>query len=89
MVAHGDFTMLLPDHPFVYAFTRRLDADALLVLCNVSGSEQPVDVRDVGAAWRTSELVLGNVDYPPTDVLADLRPWEARVLRAAGTTVTS
>ena len=89
VVAHGDFTMLLPDHPFVYAFTRRLDADELLVLCNVSGTEQHVDVRDVGAAWRSAELVLGNVETPPTDVLADLRPWEARVLRAARTTVAS
>ena len=27
-VAHGDFTLLLPDHERVYAFTRRLDASS-------------------------------------------------------------
>ena len=36
MVALGDFTMLLPEHEDVYAFTRSLDGDMLLVVCNVS-----------------------------------------------------
>ena len=36
-VAHGDFTMLLPDDERVYAFTRRLGGIELLVLGNFSG----------------------------------------------------
>ncbi len=79
VVALGDFTMLLPDHEHVYAFTRTLGDDTLLVLGSFSGDEQRVDVD--GAAG--SALVLGN--YPdataPADGTVVLRPWEALVLR--------
>ena len=63
VVAHGDFTMLLPDDEHVYAFTRRLDGATLLVLGNFSGDEQDVDL---GAGLAGGELVLGN--YPDADV---------------------
>jgi oligo-1,6-glucosidase len=36
VVAHGDFTMLLPDDPKVYAFTRTLDDVTLLVIGKLS-----------------------------------------------------
>ena len=76
VVALGDFTMLLPDSDDVYAFTRSLDGVTLLVVCNVSRTPHdlaPLLPRAVGA-----ELVLGNL---PVDDPAELRPWEARVLR--------
>ena len=81
-VAHGDFTMLLPDHEFVYAFTRRLPDDPrgdveLLVLGNFSGDDVGVDIDE---GWAGSELVLGNYPDAAADVLT-LRPWEARVNR--------
>ncbi|QHT55040.1 alpha-glucosidase [Cellulomonas sp. H30R-01] len=82
VVALGDFTMLLPDHEHVYAFTRSLDGDTLLVLGNFSGDEQDVAV-DVAAA---STLVLGNYDTdaaPDADGRVRLRPWEAQVRRVA------
>ncbi len=54
VVAHGDFTMLLPDHEFVYAFTRRLDAVELLVLCNVSGAGAVP-----GRTWPGRDVAVG------------------------------
>jgi oligo-1,6-glucosidase len=77
VVAHGDFTMLLPNDEHVYAFTRSLDGVELLTLGNFTGESMPVDLP----GWAGTELVLGN--YPPdgnTDTLV-LRPWEARVYR--------
>ncbi|MFP5369632.1 MAG: alpha-amylase family glycosyl hydrolase, partial [Actinomycetes bacterium] len=75
-VALGDFTMLLPEHPQVYAFTRATDDDRLLVVCNVSSSVQPLG--ELLAEAVPAELVLGNL---PDGDPAVLRPWEARVLR--------
>ncbi|HYQ74782.1 alpha-glucosidase [Cellulomonas sp.] len=82
VVALGDFTMLLPEDEQVYAYTRELDGDALLVVVNVSGEERAVDL---GAAWPLAddggwgELVLGtHADAGPSTTL---RPWEARVVR--------
>ena len=79
----GDFTMLLPEHRHVYAFTRRLGDDALLVLGSFSGEPQEVEVD---AAWDGADVVLGNLEDPavPRDGgRVRLRPWEAVVLRAA------
>ena len=82
VVALGDFTMLLPEDEQVYAYTRELDGDALLVVVNVSGEERAVDLGD---AWPLADdggwgdLVLdthADAGEPTT-----LRPWEARVVR--------
>ncbi|WP_369046756.1 glycoside hydrolase family 13 protein [Sinomonas sp. P10A9] len=71
VIADGDFTMLLPNHEAVYAFTRRLGAAELLVLGNFSGDPQQVDVGDPG--WADADLLLGNYSGSPS---LDLRPWE-------------
>jgi oligo-1,6-glucosidase len=44
VVAHGDFTMLLPNDEHVYAFTRSLDGVELLTLGNFTGRSIPVDL---------------------------------------------
>ncbi len=75
VVAVGDFTMLLPDSDDVYAFTRSLDGETLLVVCNLSAT--PYELAGLLPEAVGAELVLGNLaDAGPT-----LRPWEARVLR--------
>lgn len=78
VVALGDFGMLLPDHDDVYAFTRSLDGDTLLVVCNLGPTPQPL--ADLLPEAVGAEVVLGNL---PEDDPAVLRPWEARVLRPA------
>ncbi len=80
VVALGDFTMLLPDHDQVYAFTRSLAGEQLLVVCNVGGTE--VDLRGELPDLTAAELVLSNLpDTVPGSPV--LHPWEARVLRTA------
>jgi oligo-1,6-glucosidase len=76
VVAHGDFTMLLPDDERVYAFTRRLGGTELLVLANFSSEDAPVALPEADG-----ELVLGN--YADAGEPLRLRPWEARILRRA------
>ena len=80
-VAEGDFTMLAADHPTLYAFTRRHHDTVLLVVANFSADELALDdaLGDV-SGWSDAELVLGNLDEPPS-VTAPLRAWEARILR--------
>jgi oligo-1,6-glucosidase len=78
VVAHGDFTMLLPDDEQVYAFTRRLGSTELLVLANFSDATVtaglPADLASAG-------LLLSNYSHPAGRDLpaAPLAPWEARV----------
>ena len=81
VVAHGDFHMLLPDHPQVYAYVRRLGDSALLVLANLSGDPATIDVPDAGR-WRGSEVLLTNVaGGEALSARCTLQPWEARVHR--------
>jgi oligo-1,6-glucosidase len=84
VVAHGDFTMLLPDHEQVYAFTRRLGDVELLVLANFSREPATAELRDA-AAWADAELIVTNLADPrPLRPRLELEPWEARVHRRAG-----
>ncbi|HET6626782.1 MAG TPA: alpha-glucosidase [Nocardioidaceae bacterium] len=81
VVVHGDYTLLLEDHPYLFAFTRRLGDVELLVLGNFSGDQQKVEVPDVDA-WRAGELLLTNVPQEQhEDPSLHLAPWESRIYR--------
>jgi oligo-1,6-glucosidase len=77
VVSLGDFRMIAQEHPTLFAFERRLDAAALLVVANFD--EQPLELDGlIGVDLRDRKLVLGN--YFPAAPGARLRPWEVRVL---------
>jgi oligo-1,6-glucosidase len=79
VVVNGNFTMLLPDDPKIYAYTRSLDGVTMLVLGNFSSDESPVLIDDA-ASWATSRLLLGNYPAPVgEDDRLLLRPWETRI----------
>jgi oligo-1,6-glucosidase len=80
VVAHGDFTMLLPDDEVVYAFTRSLDDVELLVVANFSGKPAQPDLDLTG--WADAEVLLDNVEPSGgTGWSGPLEPWQAVVLR--------
>ena len=78
-VAHGDFTMLVPEHEELYAFTRTLDDVRLTVVANLSLKDGLVP-SDEGVSV-SGEVVLTNEssNVAPDDPLG---PWAARVLRS-------
>ena len=81
VVQLGDFTMLLPEHEHVYAFTRALNGTRMLVLGNFSGDHQQADLA--GDLGNGGTVVMGNYPEPalPLNGCLALRPWEAVVLR--------
>jgi oligo-1,6-glucosidase len=78
VVALGEFAMLLPEHQDVYAFTRTLENEVMLVVCNVSRTAYPLP--ELLPQVMAAELVLGNLPVADPAVLG---PWEARVLRVS------
>jgi oligo-1,6-glucosidase len=68
----GEFELLLPDDPTIYAFTRTRPGSRLLVVANVSGESCTLPFEPEG------DVVIANHLGPEG---ADLRPWEARVYR--------
>jgi oligo-1,6-glucosidase len=81
VVALGEFELLAPEDPMLYAFTRTGGAgDKLLVVGNFSGGELEVPLL-AESEWAEGSLVLGN--YAGAGLDSTLKPWEARVIAAA------
>ncbi len=89
VVVDGDFTMLAPEHPQLFAYTRTLNtpagAQTLLVLANCGRDELTVDLAQEAPAVASrledeGELLLGNyADGQGPGETGRLRPWESRV----------
>ncbi len=79
VVSLGVFEMLEAEHPTLYAFTRTLGEETLLVVGNFSGvpSELPLAVA---GELVIGNLVIGNYGEVP-DIAGALLPWEVRVVR--------
>ena len=87
VVVDGDFAMLLPEHPSVYAFERSLGEECLRVYANLSNDSVAGVLPD---GWDEWELLLGDLAGPVRPTSAPtwsptpgpvLAPWEARVYR--------
>jgi oligo-1,6-glucosidase len=82
VVTTGDFELLLPDHPIVWAFLRRGHDAELLVAANLSADTVEVDLQ-LDPEWDTAVPLLTNLadhaPQPPTDLT--LQPWESVVWR--------
>jgi oligo-1,6-glucosidase len=86
VVVEGDFELLLPEHPALWAFLRRSEAGALLVAANFS-TERQRERLPVGGEWGSAAAVISNLapgggTRPPRVSLA---PWECTVWRLPGT----
>ena len=83
LVVHGDFEMLAPDHPALFAYTRRRGESTLLVIANCGGTS--LELTDISGIveYLDAQMVLGNYSRAAgSDPAAALGPWEVRVLRA-------
>lgn len=85
VVALGAFAMLLTADEHVYAFTRRLDDDVLLVVANLTAEERAVPLAELGESavdLRPEHALLTHSGVPRVDATTlTLRPWEAIVFR--------
>ncbi|MGN8245621.1 alpha-glucosidase [Cellulomonas soli] len=83
VVREGDFTMLLPEHEQVYAFTRELDGVRLVVVANLGSSPVSIPAGDVDVSG--GEVLLSSYRDPapagPDGVV--LGPWQADVYLVA------
>ena len=84
VVRRGDFTMILPEHEQIYAFTRRLGDEELLVVANLSSEDAKAVLPDPDL-WSDARIILGTHHEPQVvQSPATVRPWEATVYQRAG-----
>src|SRR5579859_1129926 len=76
----GDYQLLLADHPQIFAFSRALGEERLLVVLNFS---REAAICELPAGWLhdKARLLIANYDVDPAEDIQKftLRPWEARV----------
>jgi oligo-1,6-glucosidase len=82
VMVYGRYDLILDDHPEIYAFTRSLEHDRLLVILNFSAN-RPVFTLPGDLPRENPALLIANY---PVEVAEDirqltLRPFEARVYR--------
>ena len=82
VMVYGSYDLLLPDHEQIYAFTRTLENERLLVLLNFSTDAVEFELPETLARPNTSLLIA---NYPaPAQTDAHhfrLNAYEARVYR--------
>lgn len=74
IVVKGDFQLLYPDHPAVFAYKRQWQDDAFVVLANVSEEEQTVAVAELSL----NDVIINNYDEVTVrDGQLTLAPYQA------------
>ena len=76
VVRQGRFGLLLADHRQIWAFTRSLGSQVLLVLANCSS--EPVELPVGLPVLDGARLILGT--HPASTDTQTLAPWESRIL---------
>lgn len=82
VIVYGTYDILLESHEEIYAFTRTLEDDRLLVILNFSRNS-PVFYLPANISYSNAELLISNynVDINENTHQITLRPFEARVYR--------
>ncbi|USK45868.1 glycoside hydrolase family 13 protein [Cytobacillus oceanisediminis] len=79
IIVYGRYNLILDQHPEVYAYTRTLGNQTLLVLCNFYGGnpevEPPAYIQE-----KKFEALIGNYKDIQINRTIKLRPYEAQVL---------
>lgn len=78
IIVHGRFDLLLEEDERIFAYTRTMETEQLLVVANFGGDEIEVPLDDA-ETWAARDLLLGNYPDALNGNRLTLRPWEARV----------
>jgi oligo-1,6-glucosidase len=82
VIVYGSYDLILAEDDKVYAFTRTLDNDRLLVILNFTGQTIPFAAPG-NISYSKAELLIANHNIDPAEDIRrfNLRPYEARVYR--------
>ncbi|MGG4129071.1 alpha-glucosidase [Paenibacillus illinoisensis] len=75
VIVYGDYELVFPDDPEVFAYTRTLNGTKVLVVCNFQGNTIKLPLQEHLA--ETNQLLISN--YAGELPLNELRPYEARM----------
>ncbi|MCI1478471.1 MAG: alpha-glucosidase [Clostridium beijerinckii] len=82
VVVYGEYNLILEENKEIFAYTRTLQNEKLLVICNFTGTEARFTL-DEPIEFESKELLISNykveVNKPVEDI--ELKPYEARIYK--------
>lgn len=83
VIVYGKYELLLEKDKNIYAYTRELNGDKILVICNFSGENQQF-ILPKGIEVKDVQLLISNYPVEGENINnIDIKPYEARVYRLA------
>jgi alpha-glucosidase len=78
---YGTYDLILGDHPQIYAYTRTLDEEKMVIITNLTENEATYHMGEL--PLKSEGLLLHNYEVDPHDTITEftLKPFEARVYR--------
>jgi oligo-1,6-glucosidase len=81
VLVYGDYHLLAPEHPTMFAYRRTLGNERVWVLLNFSDAPETVAWPDEQIVEEPSLLVCTHDETPSLEDPVSLRPYEGRVMR--------
>ena len=78
LIVYGTYDLILDDDKDIYAYTRTLEDEKLVVYCNFSANTREVEVP---AEFTDGKILISNYTDAKADKKITLRPYEAVVLQ--------
>jgi oligo-1,6-glucosidase len=78
IIVYGSYDLLLPDSKEIYAYTRTLEDEKLLVVCNYYENEIEMEIPE---EFLQGKYMISNYAEQPVQKVMKLRPYEAFVIR--------
>jgi len=78
LIVYGTYDLLLADDPDIYAYTRTLDDDKLIVYCNFSDNTREVELPE---EFTNGKILISNYNDAAVNTKITLRSYEAIVIQ--------
>ncbi len=79
ILVYGDYALIAKDHPTIYAYTRTLEEEKMLVVLNFSDANS---ILDLGKELKLSSTLINNFNgISKTETSLELKPYQAIIFR--------
>lgn len=82
VVVYGKYELMLEENKEIFAYTRTLENEMLLVICNFTGNETEF-VLERKFEFKSKELLISNYNVNENDSIdsIELKPYESRIYK--------
>ncbi|NRY61728.1 glycoside hydrolase family 13 protein [Clostridium beijerinckii] len=82
VVVYGKYNLILEENKEIFAYTRTLENEMLLVICNFTGNETEF-VLERNLEFKSKELLISNYNVNENDSIdsIELKPYESRIYK--------